>query len=154
MNVQVGVGVIVMKDDKILLGKRINKHGAGMWALPGGKMEYGESFTSVCKREVLEEAGLHISLLADVPLLVTNDIFDEHELHFVTLFFVATYVAGGLELKEPEKCSEWEWFKSEFPPSPLFNSTPTALSYFEQLKPLYQQIITQLSDMKSDETIN
>ena len=40
---RVGVGVIVQRDGRILLGKRLGAHGEGTWALPGGHLEFGES---------------------------------------------------------------------------------------------------------------
>jgi 8-oxo-dGTP diphosphatase len=46
----IGVAVIVIKDDKILLGKRKNSHGAGTWALPGGHLEFGESIKDCARR--------------------------------------------------------------------------------------------------------
>ncbi len=49
---RVGIGVMVMKDGKVLLGKRKGSHGAGEYAWPGGHMEYMESFEDVAKREV------------------------------------------------------------------------------------------------------
>jgi 8-oxo-dGTP diphosphatase len=38
----IGVAVIVMKDDRVLLGKRKNSHGADTWAFPGGHLEFNE----------------------------------------------------------------------------------------------------------------
>ena len=39
-----GIAVMIMKDGKVLLGKRKGAHGAGEFAFPGGKLEWGESF--------------------------------------------------------------------------------------------------------------
>ncbi|RLC15632.1 MAG: DNA mismatch repair protein MutT, partial [Deltaproteobacteria bacterium] len=51
----IGVAAIVIKDKKVLLGKRKNAHGAGTWAFPGGHLEYKESIEECAKREVFEE---------------------------------------------------------------------------------------------------
>lgn len=40
---KVGVCVFIIKDDKILLGKRKNSHGGLTWAPPGGHLEFGET---------------------------------------------------------------------------------------------------------------
>jgi 8-oxo-dGTP diphosphatase len=44
---KVGVGVMVLKNGKVLIGKRKGAHGAGEWAWPGGHLEYMESLRSV-----------------------------------------------------------------------------------------------------------
>ncbi len=58
----VGVGVIVIRNGGILLGKRIGSHGAGTWALPGGHLEYAERIEDCAAREVLEETGLYADI--------------------------------------------------------------------------------------------
>jgi len=59
----VGVAVIVMKNGKLLLGKRLNSQGSGTWAFPGGHLELKESIENCAKREVFEETGLFIKNL-------------------------------------------------------------------------------------------
>jgi 8-oxo-dGTP diphosphatase len=91
---QVGVGVFIKKDGKILVGKRKGSHGAGTWALPGGHLEPGESFDACCKREVLEETGLIIKNVS--PVVFTNDIFHDEGRHYITLFFKGEYESASL----------------------------------------------------------
>ncbi len=55
---QVGVGAVVLVDDKILLVQRINPPGAGKWSVPGGHLKLGESIYKAAKRELYEEAGV------------------------------------------------------------------------------------------------
>lgn len=115
---KVGVGVFIIKDNKILLGKRIGAHGEGTWCLPGGNLEYFESFKDCAKRELLEETGLEID---DINFLTaTNDMFKEENKHYVTLFLNAKIIEGELINKEPEKCEQWDWFKWDNFPTPLF----------------------------------
>ena len=117
---QIGVGVCVIKDGKVLFGKRKNAHGEGSWCFPGGHLEFNESVEDCARREVLEETGLAIKNLRLGPY--TNDIFEKENKHYVTLFIVADYDSGDLKLMEPEKCERWNWFSWEEPPCPLFLS--------------------------------
>jgi 8-oxo-dGTP diphosphatase len=114
----IGVAVIVIKDDRVLLGKRKNSHGADTWAFPGGHLEFNESIADCAAREVFEETGLSIKNLRNGPY--TNDIFTAENKHYVTLFVIADYDSGMPEVKEPHKCETWVW--SEWPPKlkPLF----------------------------------
>lgn len=59
-------------------------HGGGEWALPGGHLEFGESFEACARREVQEETGL---LLEGEPAFeyAVNSVFDERR-HYVTVF--------------------------------------------------------------------
>lgn len=117
---KVGVGVIIRKDDQVLLGLRKGSHGATNWAPPGGHLEFGETPEQTAVREVTEETGLAIKDLKTVAF--TNDIFEVEQKHYITLFVVADYESGRVELREPEKCERWEWFDWDKLPQPLFLS--------------------------------
>jgi len=57
----VGCGVILLNSKgQFLMMKRTSKHGQGTWGLPGGHMEFGETFETVAIREVSEELGIEI----------------------------------------------------------------------------------------------
>ena len=103
----IGVAVIVIKDGLVLLGKRKNAHGDGTWAFPGGHLEFNESIEECARREIFEETGITISNLRYGPY--TNDIFEKEGKHYVTLFVLADYASGEPEVKEPDKCEEWQW---------------------------------------------
>ena len=115
---QVGVGVIVIKNKQILLGERKGSHGAGAWQFPGGHLEYQESIEECAVREVYEEAGIQIKNLRYGPF--TNDLFAQEDKHYVTLYIIADYARGELEIKEPEKCQQWRWYDWQHLPEPLF----------------------------------
>jgi 8-oxo-dGTP diphosphatase len=51
---KVGIGVFIFKDGKFLMGCRKGTHGAGTWSVPGGHLEFGESFEECAEREALE----------------------------------------------------------------------------------------------------
>lgn len=104
---KIGVGVIVYKEGKILFGKRKNAHGDGTRSFPWWHLEFWEEVFDCAKREVLEETWLTIKNLRIGPY--TNDIFDQENKHYITLFIISEYESGILEIKEPEKCDAWEW---------------------------------------------
>jgi len=55
---EVGVGAIIISDNKILLVKRVNPPGKGRWSVPGGHLKLGESIYEAAKRELKEETGI------------------------------------------------------------------------------------------------
>lgn len=114
----VGVAVVVYKDNKFLLGKRKNSHGAGCWQFPGGHLEFKESLEDCARREIFEETGITIRNIRFGPY--TNDFFEEEQKHYITLFVVADHESGEATVREPEKCERWGWFASDDLPQPLF----------------------------------
>lgn len=115
---RVGVGVAILKNGKVLMGKRKNSHGEGTWCFPGGHLEFGESWEKCALRETEEEVGIKIKNLRFGT--VTNDFFKEENKHYITIIMVADYDSGKVTLGEPEKCEKWEWFSWNNLPEPLF----------------------------------
>jgi 8-oxo-dGTP diphosphatase len=125
--VRVGVGVIIERDGKILLGLRKSQHAENTWAFPGGHLEFGETPEQCAIREVREEVGV----LLENPRrhAFTNDIFSESAKHYVTIF-VKGILAPGQEPcnAEPEKCAGWQWFDPAHLPQPLM---PTITNFLK-----------------------
>ena len=115
---KVGIGVIVIKDEKVLLGKRKNAHGEGAWSFGGGHLEFGESWEECAAREILEETGITIKNIRFG--LATNDIFKNEEKHYITIFMISDYDSGEVAVMEPDKCEQWQWFEWANLPQPLF----------------------------------
>lgn len=115
---KIGVGVIITKEHKVLLGKRKNSHGDGSWSFPGGHLEFGEDPEDCAIRETLEETGIRIRNLRRT--IYTNDIFEKENKHYITLYILAEYDSGIVKVMEPDKCERWEWFSWEELPEPLF----------------------------------
>ncbi len=57
---RVGVGCVVEKDNKVVLGKRMESHVVGCSGFPGGHLEFGERTETSATRELLEETGLKV----------------------------------------------------------------------------------------------
>lgn len=116
----VGMGLLVVRGDTILLGKRKGSHGEGEWAGPGGHLEAGESFEDVV-REFHEEAGDHMVIKDLGFLCVTNVLRYMPEKHYVDIGMVATWVSGEPEVMEPDKLETWEWHPMDNLPGPLMD---------------------------------
>jgi len=115
----VGIGVIIHnKKGHILLGIRKTEHGKGEWSLPGGHLEFFESFEECARREVFEETGLQIA--DPFPAWVSNDLFEESNKHYVTVFMVSEKYIGKVRNKEIDKCEGWKWFPVDNLPEPLY----------------------------------
>jgi 8-oxo-dGTP diphosphatase len=120
---KVGLGIIIMKDNQVLLGKRKGAHGEGTWAFPGGDLEYEEEFITCLNRELWEETGLkgdNFRIIDKYPVTATNDIFNEEDKHYVTLYMRVEHQSGIPYVKETDKCEKWDWFYWNQLPSPLF----------------------------------
>ncbi|CAL5221016.1 g3133 [Coccomyxa viridis] len=115
---RVGVGVLIFRGDKVLVGKRLGSHGSGTFALPGGHLEFGESWEDCAQREVLEETGLHLKSVCFETAV--NTVFGADS-HYVTIFMRGV-VAQDAEpqVLEPDKCVGWEWAPWQSIPQPVF----------------------------------
>ena len=113
---RVGANVFLVRDSKLLLGRRKNIFGDGTWALPGGHLETGESMTGAAKRELDEETGLIAKGMKFVALV--NNVQDNG--HYIQVGFLAEGVEGEPQLKEPDKCYEWKWYDLDQLPDTLF----------------------------------
>lgn len=116
----VGVSAIAVRGRDVLMGRRRGAHGAGTWAFPGGKLEWGERPRDAVVRELREETGL---VALDVtPVGWTSDVFDHEGLHFVTLHH-RVEVDGEARVLEPSRVDQWLWFAWGELPHPLFPPT-------------------------------
>ena len=121
----VGISVLVMKEGRLLLGKRKGSHGAGEYACPGGHLEHMESFQGCAAREVLEETGIEIGLLRFLRVMNATQYAPKH---YVDLAFVAEWKAGEPEVREADKVDRWDWYSLDDLPSPLFAMLPSAIA--------------------------
>lgn len=123
----VGVGVLVVDNGRVLLGRRKGAHGSGTWALPGGWLELKEEFEECALRELEEETGLTAADVAPertVLPVIANNVMDKG-VHSVTVFvrcgLRAAAAAKKVRVCEPKKCHEWRWCPvAEAAPQPMF----------------------------------
>jgi len=117
-NPAVGVGVLVIRNDQLLLLKRKNAHGSGTWSTPGGHLDFGESPEECAIREVKEETGVSIKELKFKA--ITNDIFKSQGKHYITIWLEAKHLSGEPMINAPYEVAEVGWFKLDSLPKPLF----------------------------------
>ena len=103
------VSAAILHDGKVLVVRRARNPAGGLYSLPGGVVEAGETLAEAVKREVDEETSLTIEpvALAGYREVVARDAEDKVERHFVILPFAARWIAG--EPKLNEELSEWLW---------------------------------------------
>lgn len=117
-HVRVGIGIFIFKDGKFLMLQRHGSHGAGTWALPGGQLEFSESFEDTARREAKEETDLDIKNIRFGG--VTNDYFPNELRHYVTIWMLSEWARGRERVIEPDKCAGLAWHTFDDLPSPLF----------------------------------
>jgi 8-oxo-dGTP diphosphatase len=96
------VGVIVVRDDRVLFGLRRGSHGAGTRSFPGGHPAPGEGAVACALREPLEEA--RIAAMNACVVAETIDDFPDG-LRYRTFFVRADWASGDAVVREPERCA-------------------------------------------------
>jgi len=127
-----GVGVVIQREGRYLLGLRLSRYGYGTWGFPGGKVDAGESPLEAASRELLEETSL---VLTD-PVATTwrTGWIDPGKLRHVTLF-VEGGSTGTPRCIEPDKCEAWSWFAKDGLPVNLFEPTQLYFSLPSVVQP-------------------
>lgn len=97
--------IIINSQNKVLLGKRKNSYKAGMYGLPGGRIELNELIATAIAREVEEETGIKDLNFTFVGVVREN----QGTYDFIHFVFSAQISNQEPMLCEPDKCEGWEW---------------------------------------------
>ena len=119
----VGVGVIIIRDGKILLAERKGSHGENTWASAGGHLEFGETLEECAKREAFEEFGIHVQRMTF--LCVSNIV--AYDRHYIDVEFLGDLSMQIPKIQEQDSFANLQWFSLSELPSPLFEPVRIAI---------------------------
>ncbi|XP_004304338.1 PREDICTED: nudix hydrolase 1-like [Fragaria vesca subsp. vesca] len=126
---KVVVVVCLLRGNRVLLGRRRSSLGDSKFSLPGGHLEFGESFEECATREMKEETGLDIDNLEFLTL--TNNLFiDETKPHHYVVICMRAVLADHHQQPqniEPDFCDGWGWYEWDNLPKPLFSPLEKAV---------------------------
>ena len=126
---RVGVGALVIHEDKVLLVRRGVAPNEGLWAVPGGSLELGETLQAGAERETLEETGIEVK--AKKPVYAFDYIERDEKgvrFHFVIIDLWADYMSG--EPVGSDDALEAKWVgKTDIDTLPVGENTLKLLRY-------------------------
>lgn len=128
---RVGVGAVVLREGRVLLVRRGAAPATGLWAIPGGALELGETLQEAAEREIREETG--IAIRAGEPLftcdVIRRDSAGAVRFHYVIVDMAAEYVAG--EVRGGDDALEARWVAPE--ETAQLSVTDTTLKLLRQI---------------------
>jgi 8-oxo-dGTP diphosphatase len=120
----VGVGAVIIEEDRVLLVKRARQPLQAQWSIPGGALEIGELVREAVMREAREETGLIVEPgeLLGVYDRVVRDAQQRVQYHYVLIDFLCRRVGG--EMAAADDAAEVRWFtRAELPGLKLAEDT-------------------------------
>lgn len=131
--IKTGVGVMLLNDNKVLLGHRLSsiKDTGGIyepdsWTFPGGKQKYEKTIIETAIRETKEETNLDIS---DIHVYTATDEF-QSDRHFVTIGVISSSYEGELIVMEPNKIDKWSWFELDNLPDNIYTPSKNMIDEY------------------------
>jgi 8-oxo-dGTP diphosphatase len=113
----IGITIFVVRNGKLLLGKRRGSKTEDAWGLPGGYLKDGESMVEAAVRELKEQTSLTAKKCKFINL-VNDNANAVH--HAIQVGFLVDEITGEPKLMESDAYFEWKWFSLESLPEPIF----------------------------------
>jgi ADP-ribose pyrophosphatase len=106
---RVAVGAVVFKDQKVLLVRRGRPPAQDLWAIPGGRIEIGETLQQAAEREIREETGITIRALEPIYTFdaIERDGHGRIRFHYVIVDLMAEYRGGRIEAGDDAAAARW-----------------------------------------------
>ena len=130
-----GCGVMVFNEhNQLLLGLRNSDekladselHEEGTWTMPGGNIEYGETFEEAGAREAKEETGI---IVKDLEIICVQTDKNEYA-HYISVGMIARSFEGTPVAMEPDEIVEWRWFDLDNLPKNIFSPSKKTIDCF------------------------
>jgi len=132
-----GCGVMIFNDkNQLLLGLRNSDetladselHEEGTWTMPGGNIEYGETFEEAGAREALEETGIEINV-DDIEVICVQVDKNQYA-HYISVGMIAKKFTGIPQVSEPDVIVKWQWFDLDNLPQNIFSASKKTIDCF------------------------
>lgn len=106
---QLAVSAAIVRDGKVLVMRRAREPAHGLFTLPGGRVEPGETVHEAVTREIREETALEIALagLAGTHDAIRHDAAGRLVQHYVILAFAARWIGGDVVLNDEHDTYRW-----------------------------------------------
>lgn len=134
--IQVIVVAAIKQNNRYLLTKRFdpeNKLTHNRWQMPGGGLEFNETIIQCLHREVKEETGLRVKIIAFIPR-IHEKIFPKSGWHGVAAGFVCEPIEKTPQVKLDKEASDYRWFLyKELKDLPLHHGTRDLINYAEKI---------------------
>ncbi len=132
----VGVGVLLIRNNHLLLVKRKYDPDAGYWSIPGGHLDLGEEVKKAAEREAYEETGFKVKVtkLAGIIDKIMYDKNGKIEYHYVLLNYFIEQIEG--DLNQPPRAAD-DALDAKFVPFEElknYNLTKSLIELLKQLK--------------------
>lgn len=131
----VGVGALILHGTRVLLVRRGREPLKGLWSLPGGVLELGETLAEGLQREVREELNLEVRVLEVVEVFerITRDAQGRVAYHYVLVDYLCEAVGGSLQAGDDAESAAWV-DRADLAGLPITEGTPAVIEKAFQIR--------------------